>query len=202
MRLRRVRFLKSAEGPASWPDDGVPEVAFGGRSNVGKSSLINTLTGRKALVRVSSTPGRTRLLNFIDAEVEAAGTGRPLRLCDLPGYGYAKVSKGERRKWGTMVERYVRERGGLSLVVLIVDARHDPTDQDVQMMEWLAAVSRPALVVATKIDKIGKDKRGAVLRRLREHLGAEVLPFSSVTGEGKDAVWKALLAHALGDASA
>ena len=190
MKVREARFLKSAEAKAHWPPDDLPEVAIGGRSNVGKSSLINTLTGRKALARVSSTPGRTRLLNFIDVTLGIPpGQLFDLRVCDLPGYGFAKASKTERRRWGPMIEHYVEGRQRLALVVHIVDSRHPPTVLDQQMVAWLDGLGRRALVVATKIDKVGKGRRGAVLQGLRRDLGVDVVAFSAVTGEGKDAVW-------------
>lgn len=189
MKPREVRFLKSAVGRSSWPPADRPEVAFGGRSNVGKSSLINALCGRKALARVSSTPGRTRSLNFIDVELPVGASELALRLCDLPGYGYAKLSKTERRRFGPMIEAYVEGRETLRLVVHIVDVRHDPTELDRQMVAWLAALGRPAIVVATKLDKLGKGRRGGALTAMRRALACEVVGFSSVSGEGRDEVW-------------
>jgi GTP-binding protein len=172
------------------------EVAFAGRSNVGKSSLVNALVGRRALARVSSTPGRTRTLNFVEVSLVPGGGLRRLRMVDLPGYGYAKVSKAEKRRWGPMVESYVTERDGLALVILVVDARRPPTDLDVAMAGWLTETGRPWACVVTKLDKLAKTRRAAAVRAAEQALalpaGAAV-GFSAEAGIGRDAVWGRIL---------
>jgi len=195
LKVKDSRFLLSAESRKSWPPEGLPEVAFGGRSNVGKSSLINSLLGRKGLARTSSTPGRTQSLNFIDVDLAAGATALPLRICDLPGYGYAKASKKARKAWGNMIETYLSERPSLALVVSLVDARHPPTVLDQQMVAWLHELGRPFIIVATKLDKLPKAKRAGVLVQVAQGLGLEpgqVLGFSSVSGDGRDQLLRRL----------
>lgn len=195
MKVLQAEFVTSAAGPEGWPRDPFGEVAFVGRSNVGKSSMLNRLGDRRALARVSSTPGRTRLLNFFHLEV-AGGRGKvSLRFCDLPGYGFAKVSKSERAQWAKMIEGYLKAREQLRAVVVIVDARVGPTEDDRQMLHWLEAYGRPAIVAATKIDKLAKAKRIPRVRQLERELGLPggVVGFSAEDGTGKDAVWSAIL---------
>lgn len=193
MRVGEAEFLKSATREEEWPHDGMREVAFVGRSNVGKSTMINRLADRKGLARVSSTPGRTRLLNFFDLEVHAGGRGRRIRFCDLPGYGFAKVSKAERAQWAKMIERYLERREELAGVVVILDARIGPTEDDLQMFEWLRAKERRAIAVATKLDKLPKAKRIPSLSRIAKTIGQPVLGFSSEEGTGREALWGELL---------
>jgi len=193
MKVTSAEFAGSATGPSGFPGDRRPEIAFAGRSNVGKSSLLNRLLGRRGLARVSRTPGRTQTINFY--RVNDA-----FYFVDLPGYGYAKVSERIRRAWRPMVEGYLRGRELLRAVVVIVDARHPPTPLDQEMGAWLQAARIPQLVVMTKADKI---TRGA-WRRSREIAAAalgirnpnEVLLFSAVTGEGEEELWQHL-AHYL-----
>lgn len=193
MRLGDVRFVGSATTPDGFPKDALPEVAFVGRSNVGKSALINAFIGRKAMARVSSRPGKTRLLNFI--EITTATTPkRHLRLCDLPGYGYAKASKSARKEWGKWIEQYLTERRDLRLVVCIVDARHDPSVLDRQMFEWLSSLERRFVIVATKLDKLGRSKRASTLQKLARSLDAEVIGYSAVENIGRAELWKRVLA--------
>jgi GTP-binding protein len=189
MKIISAEFAKSAVKPDQYPKTGLPEIAFAGRSNVGKSSLINTLLGRKKLVQISSTPGKTRLINFFTVNGK-------LSIVDLPGYGFAKVSKTEQEKWGPMIETYLRERESLRLVVSILDVRHDPTQQDHDLIEWLRHYGRGQLIVLTKSDKLS---RGKALQRRKEIMAdlgigkQEMLVlFSAQTGEGKGDLWKAI----------
>jgi GTP-binding protein len=182
--LRRANFLKSATQRSEYPEIGLPQIAFVGRSNVGKSSLINSLVGRKNLARTSSTPGRTQIINFFEVD----GTWV---LVDLPGYGFAKVPKDIRDRWGPMIEEFLVGDDRLRLVVVILDSRHEPTKLDRNMIEWLSHFGVPFQLIATKFDKVAKSQRTRSLRRIRESLESEdVLPFSAVTGEGKKDLWK------------
>ncbi len=176
MQVVRAEFEALAVGPESWPAEGPPEIAFAGRSNVGKSSLINALAGRKGLARTSSTPGRTRGLVFFAIEPKDAP---PLRFVDLPGYGWAQTSKKERASWRPMVERYVERRGTLRLMVVLVDARRGLQKEEDELLEWLDACGRPAQVVFTKMDEIPRNRRmvprGALAFSVLEKLGADEL---------------------------
>jgi GTP-binding protein len=168
MRARAASFLTSATGPAGFPADGPPEIAFAGRSNVGKSSLLNAVVGVAGLARTSATPGRTRLLNFFQV---TAPFGDELRFVDLPGYGYAKVPREMRASWQPMIEAYVKARAGLRLLVVIIDARRGPEEEETELLEWLDELDRPALVVLTKSDKLPKNKRLPAAARARRDLG-------------------------------
>lgn len=184
----KAEFLRAVESPEHYPPGGLPEVAFAGRSNVGKSSLINTLVNRKSLVRTSKDPGRTRQLCFFSVEERVL-------FVDLPGYGYAKVSKAERASWQPMVEHYLGEREPLALVLLLVDCRREPRLEERQFLDWLEERGREALVVATKVDKVGRAQLARTLRTLADHLEVgpdRVLPFSSLSGAGKAELWKAI----------
>ena len=179
--LQAARFLAAAHLPAQIPPPGPPEIAFAGRSNVGKSSLINCLLGRKALVKTSAKPGKTRSINFFALEDAA-------RFVDLPGYGYARVSQEERRHWGGLIEHYVTTRATLVCVVLIVDLRHEPKRQDLELADWLRHIGRPFLPVYTKADKLGRGEqaRHAALLDAGFKVGpGERLLFSSQTGQGR-----------------
>jgi GTP-binding protein len=194
LRVLSARFLRTAAGKAEWPPGLLPEVAFVGRSNVGKSSMLNALAGKAGLARVSNTPGRTRALQFFEVEVQASGAERVLRmrLADLPGYGYAKVSKGERDRWAGMIESYLRDRNDLRAVVLIVDARHPPQPSDADALGFLRASGREVVVAATKMDKLVRNARAGALRGAAAGLGVppdEVVPFSAVERSGTDALW-------------
>lgn len=155
MKISRAEFITSAVEPGGWPPANSPEVAFSGRSNVGKSSLINFLTGRKKLVKTSGTPGKTQLINFFRINDRYIFT-------DLPGYGYAGVPLAVKRKWQPMIETYLRGRESLRGVVLLVDARRGAKEMDLMLLEWLAAVNLPACIVLTKIDKLKQSERRAV----------------------------------------
>ena len=171
-----------------YPEGGLPEIAFAGRSNVGKSSLINTLVGRKNLVRTSKTPGRTRELGFF-------GVDDRYVFVDLPGYGYAKVSKTERASWQPMVERYLDSREVLALVVLVVDCRRDPREEERAFLDWLDERGILAIAAATKVDKLKRSQRARRLAAQAEGLEIDpdrVVPFSSVTREGRDAMWRTI----------
>jgi GTP-binding protein len=192
-----AEFMTSAAGPSGWPAAGPPEIAFAGRSNVGKSSTINALCGRRGLALVSGTPGKTRLLNFF--RVVPRG-GPELRFVDLPGYGYAKVTKTERAAFQALVEPYVRQRATLAGVVALCDPRREPGAEEHDLLEWLVAAGRPALVVATKVDKLPRHERKPTLERLRAALGLPrpPVPTSAITREGLDQLWAQLLGLAAG----
>ncbi|MFQ5883005.1 MAG: ribosome biogenesis GTP-binding protein YihA/YsxC [Candidatus Methylomirabilales bacterium] len=195
MKVTSAEFVGSATDPRDFPRDRRPEIAFAGRSNVGKSSLLNRLLGRRRLARVSGTPGRTQSINFYRVN----GT---FYFVDLPGYGYARVSERIRRSWAPMIETYFRGREVLRAVVMIVDARHPPTSLDQQMRAWLQAERIPHLAVLTKVDKVNRGAR----RRSREITAAalgirspeEVLLLSAVTGEGERELWQQLAQYLQG----
>jgi GTP-binding protein len=193
MHVKTTEFIKSATKPAHYPEGNLPEIAFAGRSNVGKSSLINVLVNRKNLVRTSSTPGRTQLINFFDVN----GT---FTLVDLPGYGFAKVPLEVKRQWGPMMETYLAQRANLAGVVLIFDARRIPRDEDLQMLQWLRTYGVRPILVVTKCDKLSKNERSRQFSLIGSSLGVakeELLPFSALSKEGVAAIWaqiEALLA--------
>src|SRR5690348_2507438 len=151
MKVNAAEFIISAVGPNQYPDDALPEIALAGRSNVGKSSLINRMINRKNLARTSSTPGKTQHLNYYRINEQ-------LYFVDFPGYGYAKVSKTLRQVWGKMIEQYILERETLRLIMLIVDLRHPPSKDDILMYDWLKHYDMPVMVVATKADKIPRSR--------------------------------------------
>lgn len=185
MRVVRAAFAGSAAGPEGYPKGDLPEVAFAGRSNVGKSTLINALLGRKALAKTSGTPGKTRLINFFHVNDR-------FHLVDLPGYGYARVPKGERNAWGPRIERYLTGRDALRLVVLLVDIRHPAQALDHQMVAWLGHHKVPLRVVATKRDKLGRGAAGKAVAGLERDLEVPVIPVSARKREGLAALWRAL----------
>ena len=188
--IQKADIIISAVQEEQYPDLKLPEIAIAGRSNVGKSSLINTLLNRKSLARTSRKPGRTVTINFYNIEDEFV-------LVDVPGYGYAKVSKAELEKWSEMMEHYFMTREILEKVILIVDLRHKPTAQDVQMYDYLKYLGLPVLVIATKADKVKRGVRNRHLNDVYNTLnlieGDPVIPFSAITGEGKDEVWEVIL---------
>lgn len=188
--IRRLEFLGGQASVSGWkPVSELPEIAFSGRSNVGKSSLLNALVRRKALARVSSTPGKTREINFF--RVNDA-----FHLVDLPGYGYARVSKAARSAWRPLIEGYLRTSEHLRGVVQLIDSRHLPSDEDHRMMQFLASLGVPTIVVATKVDKLKRSERGATLAALAQQLGIDddqVIPFSAHTGEGRDELAQAIV---------
>jgi GTP-binding protein len=185
VKITAARFLGAAAAPGGGPSSLGPEVAIAGRSNVGKSSLLNALLGRRGLARTSGTPGRTRQINFFLVNERFV-------LADLPGYGFAVGSEAERRSWGPLVEGYLRERPTLRGVALLVDARRGAEEEEMQLLEYLGHVGLPAVVVATKLDKLRRAAAGAALARLQASLGAPVVGFSARTGAGRDDLWRVL----------
>ena len=186
MNITSAEFVKSAFERSHWVDGDLPEISFLGRSNVGKSSLLNSLLNRKKLAKTSNTPGRTQSINFFLIN-------EAFYFVDLPGYGYAKVPKKMRQGWGQMAEEYLANREQLVLSIQLVDSRHSPTILDKQLYEWLTFHQKNTLVVATKADKLSNNKLNKSLDEIRRQLpGCRVLPYSSVTGKGKDAVWNAI----------
>ena len=186
MKVHNVEMVISAVRPEQYPEDGFPEFALAGRSNVGKSSFINKMIGRKALARISSKPGKTQTLNFYKIEEQ-------LFFVDVPGYGYAKVSKSEREAWGKMIERYITAREVLRAVVLIVDLRHAPTNDDIMMYDFLKYYNIPAIIIATKADKIPKGKWDKHKKVVKDTLNMDkhdpLIVFSSETGLGFEEAW-------------
>lgn len=184
--IRSVTFVGSFT--SHLPVLGLPEVAFAGRSNVGKSSALNCLLQRKKAARVSSRPGRTQAINLFNIDDDCV-------FADLPGYGFAKVPESVRQAWKIHIDTYLAGRDALRLVVVLVDARRDPLPMDHDMLMALAGFRVPALVVATKIDKLKRSQRGRQLKKIRQGHGlspAQLIPFSAVTGEGRDDVWEVL----------
>ena len=188
--IRRLEFLGGQASATGWkPTSELPEIAFSGRSNVGKSSLLNKLVRRKALARVSATPGKTREINFF--RVNDA-----FHLVDLPGYGYARVSRTARDAWRPLIEGFLRTSEQLRGVVQLIDARHPPSNDDLRMMEFLGSLGVPTIVVATKVDKLAKAERNRTLAALAAQLGIEdeqLIPFSARTGEGRDDLAQAVV---------
>ncbi|MGT2711674.1 ribosome biogenesis GTP-binding protein YihA/YsxC [Streptococcus oriscaviae] len=190
INTHNAQILLSAVSKAQYPQDDLPEIALAGRSNVGKSSFINTLLGRKNLARTSSKPGKTQQLNFYNIDDK-------LRFVDVPGYGYAKVSKAERAKWGKMIEEYLTNRDNLRAVVSLVDMRHEPTADDVQMYDFLKYYEIPVIIVATKADKIPRGKwnkhESIIKKKLDFDRSDRFVVFSSETRQGYDLAWDYIL---------
>lgn len=196
MKIKQAEIVMSAVKPAQYPDTGYPEIALAGRSNVGKSSFINTLLRRKNLARTSSKPGKTQTLNFYLINDS-------FYFVDVPGYGYAKVSKKERAKWGQMIDTYLTTREELKAVVSLIDLRHAPTKEDVQMYDFLKYYNLPVIVVATKADKIPRGKWEKHARVIKEALdfdeNDDFIIFSSVKQIGKEEAWQAIESYLEGD---
>ena len=188
MNIHNAKISVSAVKPNQYPKTGVPEFAFAGRSNVGKSSLINKLLNRKSLARVSGVPGKTITINFYDID-------ETIFLVDLPGYGYAKRSRSDIKDWGDMIESYLTNRPELKTIFLLVDSRHEPTKDDIMMLEWIRTVryGEPVIVIATKTDKLNKSEIEPNLTRIYEKLELTeddvLVPFSTKGDEGKETVW-------------
>lgn len=186
MKIVSAEFIKSAFKEAEWPRDAKPEIAFLGRSNVGKSSVINSLLGVRGLARTSSTPGRTQAVNFFLINEK-------FRFVDLPGYGYARAPKDVKAKWNAAATDYLASRAQLVLSIHLVDSRHEPTKQDLQLHDWLVHHDKPHLIVATKSDKLSNNELRKNIERAQRVLESdEVLPFSMVTGRGRVETWRAI----------
>lgn len=187
MKITSAEFVKSAFERSHWVVDGRPEIAFLGRSNVGKSSLINSLLLRKGLARTSNTPGRTQSINFFLINDS-------FLFSDLPGYGYAKVSKTMRSDWGKMAEEYLSDREELALCIQLIDSRHPPTPLDIQLNDWLKHHEKPFIVVATKADKSSKTELAKSLKLAKSTLaGSRILTYSATKAHGRDEVWTEIM---------
>jgi GTP-binding protein len=187
MKITSAEFVISAVGPSQFPEDGLPEIALAGRSNVGKSSLINRMINRKNLARTSSQPGKTQTLNYYRVN-------EALYMVDFPGYGYARVSKTRREAWGKMVEAYITNREELKLVLCVIDMRHAPSKDDQMMYEWLCHYDIPRAVVATKADKLPKSQWAKNLKVVKQTLNMQpqdtLIMYSAETGMGRDELWE------------
>ena len=183
MQIKQTDFVKSVAHPSQIPSEDFPQIAFSGRSNVGKSSLINRLMNRRNLAQTSNTPGKTRLLNFYLIN-------RNLHFVDLPGYGFAKRSKAEQKAWAELIDAYLRRSERLRGLVQLIDARHDPSGDDLEMIKWLSEANFPFVVIATKVDKISSTKKrkqlDKSLRIISDVAEVDFLPFSSATGQGRN----------------
>ncbi|SUN46528.1 GTP-binding protein [Streptococcus equi subsp. equi] len=192
LNTHNASILLSAANKSHYPQDDLPEIALAGRSNVGKSSFINTILGRKSLARTSSKPGKTQLLNFFNVD-------NKLRLVDVPGYGYAKVSKAERARWGKMIEEYLTTRQNLRAVVSLVDFRHEPSQDDIQMYEFLKYYEIPVIIVATKADKVPRGRWNKHESMVKKSLNFDqtdaFIIFSSVERIGIDESWDTILEY-------
>jgi len=188
MKIMSAEFCKSAFEMQHWPIDGRPEIAFLGRSNVGKSSLLNSLLQRKGLARTSNTPGRTQSINFFLIN-------ESFYFVDLPGYGFAKVSKSMRSDWGKMAEEYLSQREQLALSIQLVDSRHKPSQLDLQLHEWLEFNQKDYLIVATKTDKLSSNELTKQIRLIETDMPeSKIISYSAQSGKGRDSVWSAIAA--------
>jgi GTP-binding protein len=192
MKIISAEFVKSAVWPPQYPPATMPEIAFVGRSNVGKSSLMNTLVNRKKLAKTSNTPGRTQLINFFD--INGA-----ISFVDLPGYGFAKVSQSVKKDWGNMIETYLRERQNLAMVIFILDIRRDPSDDDLSLRDWLEEYHIPYIPILTKVDKLSNNQILRQKKLIEKVLGADAqkktILFSAKTQKGKEELWQFLENH-------
>ncbi len=192
MKITSAEFIKSAVWPPQYPPAIMPEIAFVGRSNVGKSSLINTLVGRRNLAKTSNTPGRTQLINFFEIN-------QKISFVDLPGYGFAKVAQSVKKDWGDMIEAYLRERQSLCLVVLILDIRRDPNNDDLSLRDWLENYRIPYLYILTKTDKLSNNQaiahKRAIEKKLQVSNEQKPILFSAKTQTGKVDIWNYLENH-------
>ena len=186
MNFRNVEFLISAASKENFPTKRLPEIAFAGKSNVGKSSLINGLLNRRALARTSSQPGKTQTINFYNVNDD-------LYFVDLPGYGYAKVSVEVKAKWGKMIERYLKKSKMLKCIFLLIDIRHDPSANDKLMYDWIVSNGYKPVIIATKLDKLKRSQIQKHVKMVREGLGLAkediLIPFSAETKQGRDEIW-------------
>ncbi|HQP24824.1 MAG TPA: ribosome biogenesis GTP-binding protein YihA/YsxC, partial [Smithellaceae bacterium] len=192
MKITSAEFIKSAVWPPQYPPATLPEIAFVGRSNVGKSSLMNTLVGRKQLAKTSQTPGRTQLINFFSIN-------KAMSFVDLPGYGFARVPRSVKKDWGDMIETYLRERQNLAMVVFILDLRRDPSDDDLSLLDWLEYYRIPFTVILTKSDKLSNNQAIARKRMIEKLLGGKTqqvtMLFSAKTQKGREELWKMIENH-------
>ena len=186
MEIKKVSLETVCGVTSTLPENQLPEVAFAGKSNVGKSSLINALMNRKSLARTSGQPGKTQTINFYNLNDQ-------IYLVDLPGYGYAKTAKRERELWGEMIERYLHTSDVLRAVFLLVDIRHAPSESDRQMFDWMKYMGFDPVVIATKLDKIKRSQVNRQIKVIREGLGADgetiIVPFSAQTKQGRETIW-------------
>lgn len=186
MIIRNINLETVCGITSRLPENDKPEIAFAGKSNVGKSSLINALMNRKSYARISATPGKTQTINFYNINDE-------MYLVDLPGYGYAKVSQKEKEKWGRMIERYLHGSSQLKAVFLLIDIRHEPSANDKLMYDWVVSQGYNPIIIATKLDKLKRSQVDKHLKMLRQGLklvpGTKIIPFSSVTKQGRDEIW-------------
>ena len=188
MHVKTADYMTSATKPSNYPEETFPEIAFAGRSNVGKSSMINKLLNRKSLVRTSSTPGRTQMLNFFSINQE-------FLLVDLPGYGFAKVPLSVKKAWGPMIRTYLEERKTLAAVVMLYDIRRVPRAEDLQLLDWLEEFGVPTIPVVTKIDKVNRSQRKKHIAAIAEVTGIDpeaFTLFSALTREGYDNLWESI----------
>ncbi len=192
-KILTAEFIKSAAQPKQFLSPEVPEIAFAGRSNVGKSSLLNVLVNRKGIAKTSKTPGKTRLVNFFDVRLES----HHIRLVDLPGYGYAKVKGEMRKEWSSLIEQYIANRPNLRLVCSLVDCRHNASPLDAQLLEWLRHCQVPHLIVLTKSDKLSRSALERNRKTLQTEFGLDagilMIPFSALNRSGRDELWKAIV---------
>ena len=190
MKIRSTEMVVSAVNRNQYPSEGIPEIALVGRSNVGKSSTINTLLNRRNFARTSQTPGKTRTINFFLINNE-------FYFVDLPGYGYAKIAKSEKEKWGVIMERYLQDREELCAIFLLVDIRHEPTNDDVMMYEWIKHFGYNCVVIATKADKISRgqyQKHFSIIRKkLQLEKDEKIIPLSSLKKTGVEEVWNEII---------
>ena len=189
MIIRKVSLETVCGITSRLPENTLPEIAFAGKSNVGKSSLINGLMNRKSLARTSAQPGKTQTINFYNVN-------DAFYLVDLPGYGYARVSEEVKAKWGKMVERYLKQSRQLRAVFLLIDIRHEPSANDRQMYDWILSQGYHPIIIATKLDKLNRSQVPAAVKRVREGLkaekGTEVLPFSALTKQGREEIYEVI----------
>ena len=196
MVIRSINLETVCGITSTFPENRKPEVAFAGKSNVGKSSLINALMNRKSYARISATPGKTQTINFYNINDR-------LYLVDLPGYGYAKVSEKEKAQWGRMIERYLHASTQLKAVFLLIDIRHEPSANDKMMYKWIVEQGYEPVIIATKLDKIKRSQVQKHVKMLKEGLGlvpgTKIIPFSSVTKQGRDEIWELIEMFEQGD---
>jgi len=195
MRVLEAKWHATAAGPEGFPNPAAPEVAFLGRSNVGKSSLLNALVNRKKLARTSSSPGKTRLIHWYHVRYELRAAAREMLLVDLPGYGYARVSKVERKHWQGLVESYLEDRPPLTAAVLLQDIRRDVSEDETLLIDWLAERKIPVVVAITKIDKLKPMRRAARLRALKQSIAlpnARIIATSASSKTGLGELWGAV----------